>query len=158
MREERMSQRIEIPVTGMTCAACAARVQKGLSKAPGVVDAAVNFATERATVAYDPASASAASLVAAVKQSGYGARVEETELRIEGLEWAATGDPVERALLALPQDVGVLHGDLHHGNVLDFGDGWRAIDPKGLVGERWPLELLLNAGPGVTGGNPQAPS
>ena len=42
-----------------------------------------------------------------------------------------------RDLLAAPQDVCVLHGDLHHGNVLDFGArGWLAIDPKGLLGER----------------------
>ncbi len=42
-----------------------------------------------------------------------------------------------RALLAAPCDVGVLHGDIHHGNVLDFGPcGWLAIDPKGLYGER----------------------
>ena len=42
-----------------------------------------------------------------------------------------------RRLLATPREVVVLHGDLHHGNVLDFGDrGWLAIDPKGLYGER----------------------
>lgn len=42
-----------------------------------------------------------------------------------------------RSLLAEPREIGVLHGDLHHGNVLAFGeDDWRAIDPKGLVGER----------------------
>jgi len=42
-----------------------------------------------------------------------------------------------RALLSEPREVGVLHGDLHHGNVLDFGArGWLAIDAKGLVGER----------------------
>jgi len=40
-------------------------------------------------------------------------------------------------LLAVPRDVGVLHGDIHHGNILNFGErGWLAIDPKGLVGER----------------------
>nr|WP_218568379.1 aminoglycoside phosphotransferase family protein [Pseudomonas sp. H9] len=40
-------------------------------------------------------------------------------------------------LLADPRDVAVLHGDIHHGNVLDFGQsGWLAIDPKGLYGER----------------------
>lgn len=44
---------------------------------------------------------------------------------------------VARGLLAEPRDRTVLHGDLHHGNVLDFGDrGWLAIDPKGLIGER----------------------
>jgi streptomycin 6-kinase len=42
-----------------------------------------------------------------------------------------------RGLLAAPQEVVVLHGDIHHGNVLDFGPrGWLAIDPKRLVGER----------------------
>ncbi|MFI8483069.1 aminoglycoside phosphotransferase family protein [Pseudomonas sp. NPDC078700] len=42
-----------------------------------------------------------------------------------------------RELLSAPRDVGVLHGDIHHGNVLDFGPkGWLAIDSKGLFGER----------------------
>jgi streptomycin 6-kinase len=42
-----------------------------------------------------------------------------------------------RELLSAPRDVVVLHGDLHHGNILDFGPrGWLAIDPKGLRGER----------------------
>ena len=45
-----------------------------------------------------------------------------------------------RALLDERRDVTVLHGDLHHGNVLDFGDdaapAWKAIDPKGLLGDR----------------------
>lgn len=42
-----------------------------------------------------------------------------------------------RTLLAAPRDICVLHGDLHHDNVLDFGGfGWLAIDPKGLMGER----------------------
>ncbi len=42
-----------------------------------------------------------------------------------------------RDLLAHPQDETVLHGDIHHGNILDFGErGWLAIDPKGLFGER----------------------
>ena len=46
-----------------------------------------------------------------------------------------------RSLFADPQEAIVLHGDIHHGNVLDFGPdisggGWLAIDPKGLIGER----------------------
>ncbi len=42
-----------------------------------------------------------------------------------------------RELLAAPLDEVILHGDIHHGNILDFGErGWRAIDPKGLRGER----------------------
>ncbi len=46
---------------------------------------------------------------------------------------AATAD----ALLASPREVRTLHGDIHHGNILDFGArGWLAIDPRGLIGER----------------------
>jgi streptomycin 6-kinase len=42
-----------------------------------------------------------------------------------------------RDLLASQREVAVLHGDIHHGNILDFGErGWLAIDPKGLVGDR----------------------
>jgi len=42
-----------------------------------------------------------------------------------------------RALLGAPRDAVVLHGDIHHGNILDAGDrGWLAVDPKGLAGER----------------------
>ena len=49
----------------------------------------------------------------------------------------ARADLVAQALLADPRDVTVLHGDIHHGNVLDGGErGWLAIDPKGLLGER----------------------
>jgi streptomycin 6-kinase len=54
----------------------------------------------------------------------------------EGGLFARSADAT-RQLLASPQDVAVLHGDLHHDNVLDFGpEGWLAIDPKGLIGER----------------------
>ena len=49
----------------------------------------------------------------------------------------AEADAMARGLLAEPRDVVVLHGDIHHGNVLDGGvRGWLAIDPKGLLGER----------------------
>jgi streptomycin 6-kinase len=48
-----------------------------------------------------------------------------------------TAATVAGKLLAGPQDVRVLHGDIHHGNILNFGPrGWLAIDPKGLMGER----------------------
>jgi len=51
--------------------------------------------------------------------------------------WLSESAATAQALLAAPQDLVVLHGDIHHGNVLDFGArGWLAIDPKGLYGER----------------------
>ena len=60
-----------LDIKGMTCAACAAAVEKSLGRAPGVQRALVNFATEKATVEYRPAQATPASLKAAVVSAGY---------------------------------------------------------------------------------------
>jgi Cu+-exporting ATPase len=61
-----------LDIEGMTCASCAAAVEKSLSRAPGVQSALVNFATEKATVQYLPGQASAASLKEAVVNAGFG--------------------------------------------------------------------------------------
>lgn len=65
-------ERIDIPITGMSCASCANRIEKSLSVAPGVLKAGVNFATSRATVEYDPQAISARQLIGVVKDAGYG--------------------------------------------------------------------------------------
>src|SRR5690349_13255448 len=62
-----------LAVEGMTCASCARRVERGLLKVPGVTEASVNLATERATVAYDPAVASLDDLLKKVEAVGYAA-------------------------------------------------------------------------------------
>src|SRR5581483_12332709 len=64
---------ITLALEGMSCASCALRIEKGLKKVPGVADASVNFATERATVSYDPTRASVDDLLAKVKATGYAA-------------------------------------------------------------------------------------
>ncbi|HEU4562787.1 MAG TPA: YHS domain-containing protein, partial [Longimicrobium sp.] len=66
------AERVDIPITGMTCAACASRVQRSLSKAPGVRRAGVNLMTNRATVEYDPATTGLRDLMGVVKDTGYG--------------------------------------------------------------------------------------
>jgi P-type Cu+ transporter len=75
---------VRIPVTGMTCAACQARVQRALGKAPGVADATVDLMTATATVAYDPASTTPASLVDTIRGTGYGAELpDETRTAVD---------------------------------------------------------------------------
>jgi len=66
------SERIDLPVTGMSCAACARRIETALARAPGVHRAGVNLATSRATVEYDPARAGVRDLVRVVEDAGYG--------------------------------------------------------------------------------------
>ncbi len=65
-------QHLELGVTGMTCAACVSRVERALKKVDGVLEASVNLATERATVAVNPTAASAARLKRAIRDAGYG--------------------------------------------------------------------------------------
>src|SRR4051794_25742496 len=64
-------QRISFPVTGMTCAACQARVQRALQAEPGVSDATVNLVTASAAVMYDPAAVTPQRLIDAVRATGY---------------------------------------------------------------------------------------
>jgi Cu+-exporting ATPase len=66
---------IVIPVSGMTCAACQARVQRTLTKVPGVAEASVNLMTADATVAYDPTETSPEALVESIRATGYGAEL-----------------------------------------------------------------------------------
>jgi Cu+-exporting ATPase len=97
-------------VEGMTCASCVRRVERALERVPGVAEAQVNLATERATVTFDPAQVTADTLVEQIDRAGYRATVEEieapvsggesarVELVIEGMTCASCVRRVERAL------------------------------------------------------------
>jgi Cu+-exporting ATPase len=69
-------QHVELAITGMTCASCAARIEKRLNKLDSVA-ASVNFASEHAAVAYDPARVGLDQLIGAVEAAGYGAALPE---------------------------------------------------------------------------------
>jgi Cu+-exporting ATPase len=73
------SKQLRIPVSGMTCAACQARVQKALQRTPGVVDASVNLMMKSASVTYDPAVASPDALVDVIRDTGYGAELASVD-------------------------------------------------------------------------------
>lgn len=64
-------QRVDLPITGMTCAACANRIEKQLKKQTGVDACSVNFATARATINYNPEKTNVANLINTVKDTGY---------------------------------------------------------------------------------------
>ena len=66
-----MSETVTLPVSGMTCAACARTIERTLQRVPGVEQASVNFATSRATVQFDPQRADVPALVKAVRDVGY---------------------------------------------------------------------------------------
>ena len=92
----------EIDVEGMTCASCSARVERALNKLPGVKAAAVNLATERAEVHFDPQQLQPEQIAAAIAEVGYTPVLIEAELAVEGMSCASCVGRVERALRRTP--------------------------------------------------------
>ena len=140
-----------LDLTGMHCASCVGRIERFLKKVPGVEDAAVNLATNRATVSFDPALASPEALVAAVEKAGYGAapaavkpvqdavRVDSALLNLLGA--AALTLPVlivSMANMMLPHGILWLFAGLTAAVVFGFGrqfyvGAWNALSHGGAA-------------------------
>jgi len=137
-----------LSLVGMTCANCAARIQRTLAKTPGVVEASVNFATETAAVKYIPGAVSVAELAARVRDIGYEAypvneasedveqRAREAEIRRQTLRFAVAAVFSAPLLLSMAAMFFGGHGSLwswlHNGWVqlalatpVQFGAGWQ---------------------------------
>ncbi len=102
---------LQLPVEGMTCAACVARVEKALAKTPGVAAASVNFATEKVLVQYMPGTVTRTELRRAVESAGYGLLEEEGE----GLDPGAAAEAVrtrELRILKIKLTVSLVAGAL----------------------------------------------
>jgi P-type Cu+ transporter len=98
--------RTVLALEGMTCASCAMRIEKGLKKVPGVIDANVNLATEKASVIYDPAQTNLEQVVQKVEAVGYKATPEVASLKQPARE-AATSSIFEtsgNSLVSVPQE------------------------------------------------------
>ena len=100
---------LQLPITGMTCASCVARVEKAIGKVPGVQQASVNGATDSARLVLDTAGAdgTAQAVAAAVAKAGYGIPTETVRLQIEGMTCASCVGRVEKALARVPGAGGV---------------------------------------------------
>ncbi|MDT8902081.1 heavy metal translocating P-type ATPase [Selenomonadales bacterium 4137-cl] len=89
-------------ITGMTCSACAARIEKGVAAMPGVAAANVNFAVGRLTVEYDQAAVTPENIVAKIRDLGYDVATERLDFTVGGMSCAACAARVEKAVLKLP--------------------------------------------------------
>ncbi len=92
---------------GMTCASCAARIERALRKVPGVVEATVNLAAETAFVRYEPADVTPEELIRAVEKAGYSATLPvagptKAQLALKGMTCASCAARIERALRKVP--------------------------------------------------------
>ena len=118
-----VTSRVELPITGMTCTNCAATVERALNKVPGVVQANVNFATERASVEYIPGVASVAAMIHAIEEAGYGVvqaaareQLEDVEAQARQAEiadqtrkfWVGVAFALPLFLLSMARDLGIV--------------------------------------------------
>ncbi|MGN7165459.1 heavy metal translocating P-type ATPase [Paenibacillus cellulositrophicus] len=96
------SKQTTLQITGMTCAACANRIEKGLNKLEGVSSANVNFALEKASVTYDPGKVGVDKLEETIKKLGYDTAKEVVDFNLEGMTCAACANRIEKGLSKLP--------------------------------------------------------
>jgi Cu+-exporting ATPase len=95
------AKRIDLPITGMTCASCSARVQNTLSDLKGIESASVNLAAEKASIYYKPSEISVNDIISAIIDLGYGVTILTTDLPIKGMTCASCVKRVQDTLASL---------------------------------------------------------
>jgi len=133
------AEEVELPIGGMTCAACARTVELQLAHSPGVEKASVNFATGIASVAYNPAETGVEKLVAAVEDVGYEVPTEPQEIAEAAEARALRKRLIVGAIFAIPVAVlGMLERApliqfvltlpvLFYSGLAFFRDAWKAL-------------------------------
>jgi len=96
------SEKANINITGMTCTTCAATIEKGLVETPGVEDARVSFASEKASVEYDPSKVDLTKIRDTISQIGYGVATKKSIFPVSGMTCASCVARVEEALSGVP--------------------------------------------------------
>ncbi len=91
-------KKMDIAITGMTCVACSNRVEKGLQRMDGVTSANVNFATEKAVVAFDNEKVDIPAIQEKIRALGYDVVKEEVDFQISGMTCAACSTRIEKGL------------------------------------------------------------
>ncbi|MCC7017461.1 MAG: copper ion binding protein, partial [Rhodospirillales bacterium] len=92
---------LTLAIEGMTCASCVARIEGAIKKLSGVRAVAVNLATEKADVEYDPAQVTPTGVAAAIRKAGYEVPPATLDLAIEGMTCASCVSRVEKGLAAV---------------------------------------------------------
>ncbi|MBD7907377.1 heavy metal translocating P-type ATPase [Sporosarcina gallistercoris] len=140
-------KRMDIPITGMTCAACANRIEKGLSRMDGVQEVAVNFATEKAAVTVDSDTADLPAIRAKIQSLGYEVTERQVDLQLTGMTCAACSARIEKVLSRMP---GVYHVNVN----LALETGRVTYDPTALSVEQIVGKIeKIGYGASVKGGD-----
>jgi Cu+-exporting ATPase len=155
---------IELPITGMTCASCVRNVERAIGRQPGVLEVAVNLATEKATVQYLPNAVRRGDLIKAVEGAGYGVLDLSTSEAPEDAERAARQAEIDRqrrmvligALFTIPLFILSMGRDLYMASFagMDMAEMMLSGEMAGpnpalnwLLWSGWPFVFLLLATP-----------
>jgi len=101
------SEKAHIHITGMTCTTCAATIEKGLAEMRGVERANVSFASEKASIEYDPSKVGLAKIKDTISQIGYGVATKKSIFPVGGMTCASCVARVEEALSSVPGVISV---------------------------------------------------
>ncbi|OLS37072.1 ATPase P [Alkalihalophilus pseudofirmus] len=122
---------VSLTITGMTCAACANKIEKGLSRVEGVEEANVNFALEKTTIKYDPSIVDKKEFEAKIEKLGYQVIHDKTEFDISGMTCAACANRIEKRMNKLE---GVSSANVNFAlETLSVEYDNRAINPNEMV-------------------------
>jgi Cu+-exporting ATPase len=133
--------RLVLPISGISCASCATRVEQALATSPGVASASVNLAAEQVAILYDAAATGPGALAAAIAKAGYSVPEERITLTVTGMTCAACAGRVERALAAVPGVTGA---------AVNAASGTALITaPRGAVSPARLAAAVTQAGYGV---------
>ncbi len=129
------SEKANIHITGMTCTTCAATIEKGLAETPGVEKANVSFASEKATLEYDPSKVDLSRIRDTISQTGYGVATRKSSFPVSGMTCASCVSRVEEALKSVP---GVVSANVNLGSekaTVEYIEGINQADLKQAVHE-----------------------
>jgi len=138
------TEKAHIHITGMTCTTCAATIEKGLAETPGVEQASVSFASEKASVEYDPSRVDLAKIKHTISQIGYGVATKKSIFPVSGMTCASCVARVEEALSSVP---GVVSANVNLASekaTVEYTEGMELADLRRAVREAG-YELGLEA-------------
>jgi Cu+-exporting ATPase len=122
-----MPSQFDLPISGLTCASCAGRVERALAQVSGVQSASVNLLAERAQVQGD---VELGALISAVQHAGYKVAQQSLELQITGMTCSSCAGRVERALLKVP---GVLSATINLASERAHLQLLGSVEPAALI-------------------------
>ena len=131
--DSKKTEKARIYITGMTCTTCAATIEKGLKETPGVEQANVSFASEKASVEYDPSRVDLTKIKNTISQLGYGVATKKSIFPVSGMTCASCVARVEKALSSVS---GVVSANVNLASekaTVEYTDGTSIADLKQAV-------------------------